>query len=109
MQWFICSAFTTGDHFVLVPVCNALLWLFLQSNSKHISQEALRVEVLLYAVVAHQTFALRLGNWFQKIVGYSGKSVKVSALAHLISVVWSLLLFKKRISHQDFFISIMFN
>uniref|UniRef100_A0A8C5B1J1 E3 ubiquitin-protein ligase n=1 Tax=Gadus morhua TaxID=8049 RepID=A0A8C5B1J1_GADMO len=63
----------------------------IESNSKHISQEALRVEVLLYAVVAHQTFALRLGNWFQKIVGYSGKSVKVSALAHLISVVWSLL------------------
>uniref|UniRef100_A0A8C5C7P9 E3 ubiquitin-protein ligase n=1 Tax=Gadus morhua TaxID=8049 RepID=A0A8C5C7P9_GADMO len=57
----------------------------IESNSKHISQEALRVEVLLYAVVAHQTFALRLGNWFQKIVGYSGKSVKVSALAHLIS------------------------
>uniref|UniRef100_A0A8C4ZAZ9 E3 ubiquitin-protein ligase n=1 Tax=Gadus morhua TaxID=8049 RepID=A0A8C4ZAZ9_GADMO len=43
----------------------------IESNSKHISQEALRVEVLLYAVVAHQTFALRLGNWFQKIVGYS--------------------------------------
>ncbi|CAL8295698.1 unnamed protein product [Arctogadus glacialis] len=43
----------------------------IESNSKHISQEALRVEVLRYAVVAHQTFALRLGNWFQKIVGYS--------------------------------------
>ena len=75
---------------------HTLLWPFLQSNSKHISQEALRVEVLLYAVVAHQTFALRLGTWFQKIVGYSGKSVKVSALAHLISVVWSLLLFENK-------------
>ena len=32
----------------------------------------MRVEVLLYAVVAHQSFALRLGTWFQQIVSYSG-------------------------------------
>ncbi|XP_057714744.1 E3 ubiquitin-protein ligase UBR1 isoform X2 [Corythoichthys intestinalis] len=40
-------------------------------NSEHISLQPLRVEVLHSTVVAHQTFALRLGCWFQKIIGYS--------------------------------------
>ncbi|XP_061698857.1 E3 ubiquitin-protein ligase UBR1 [Syngnathoides biaculeatus] len=40
-------------------------------NSEHISLQPLRVEVLHSAVVAHQTFALRLGSWFQKIISYS--------------------------------------
>lgn len=44
----------------------------LQSNSEHISLQPLRVEILHAAVMAHQTFALRLGSWFQKIIGYSG-------------------------------------
>ncbi|XP_051941847.1 E3 ubiquitin-protein ligase UBR1 isoform X3 [Hippocampus zosterae] len=40
-------------------------------NSEHVSLQPLRVEVLHSAVVAHQTLALRLGSWFQKIIGYS--------------------------------------
>ncbi|XP_077394028.1 E3 ubiquitin-protein ligase UBR1 isoform X1 [Festucalex cinctus] len=40
-------------------------------NSEHISLQPLRVEVLHSTVVAHQTFALRLGSWFQKIISYS--------------------------------------
>ncbi|XP_028250959.1 E3 ubiquitin-protein ligase UBR1 isoform X2 [Parambassis ranga] len=40
-------------------------------NSEHISLQPLRVEILHAAVMAHQTFALRLGSWFQKIIGYS--------------------------------------
>lgn len=47
----------------------------LQSNSEHISLQPLRVEILHAAVMAHQTFALRLGSWFQKIIGYSGAAV----------------------------------
>ncbi|KAF3844844.1 hypothetical protein F7725_008007 [Dissostichus mawsoni] len=43
-----------------------------ESNSEHISQQPLRVEILHSAVMAHQTFVLRLGPWFQKIIGYSG-------------------------------------
>ncbi|TWW72120.1 E3 ubiquitin-protein ligase UBR1 [Takifugu flavidus] len=43
-----------------------------ESNSEHISLQPLRVEILHSAVMAHQTFALRLGSWFQKIIGYSG-------------------------------------
>uniref|UniRef100_A0A671WAZ7 E3 ubiquitin-protein ligase n=1 Tax=Sparus aurata TaxID=8175 RepID=A0A671WAZ7_SPAAU len=38
---------------------------------RHISLQPLRVEILHAAVMAHQTFALRLGSWFQKIIGYS--------------------------------------
>uniref|UniRef100_A0A3Q3MZM6 E3 ubiquitin-protein ligase n=1 Tax=Labrus bergylta TaxID=56723 RepID=A0A3Q3MZM6_9LABR len=44
----------------------------IRSNSEHISLQPLRVEILHSAVMAHQTFAIRLGNWFQKIIGYSG-------------------------------------
>ncbi|XP_054652195.1 E3 ubiquitin-protein ligase UBR1 isoform X2 [Dunckerocampus dactyliophorus] len=40
-------------------------------NSEHISLQPLRVEVLHSTVMAHQTFALRLGSWFQKIISYS--------------------------------------
>uniref|UniRef100_A0A7N8X0Y5 E3 ubiquitin-protein ligase n=1 Tax=Mastacembelus armatus TaxID=205130 RepID=A0A7N8X0Y5_9TELE len=43
----------------------------LQSNSEHISLQPLRVEIIHAAVMAHQTFALRLGAWFQKIISYS--------------------------------------
>ncbi|XP_010765338.1 E3 ubiquitin-protein ligase UBR1 [Notothenia coriiceps] len=43
----------------------------IRSNSEHISQQPLRVEILHSAVMAHQTFVLRLGPWFQKIIGYS--------------------------------------
>ncbi|RVE57238.1 hypothetical protein OJAV_G00213940 [Oryzias javanicus] len=43
----------------------------IKSNSEHISLQPLRVEILHAAVMAHQTFALRLGSWFQKIIGYS--------------------------------------
>uniref|UniRef100_A0A7N5ZUC6 E3 ubiquitin-protein ligase n=1 Tax=Anabas testudineus TaxID=64144 RepID=A0A7N5ZUC6_ANATE len=38
---------------------------------RHISLQPLRVEILHAAVMAHQTFALRLGSWFQKIISYS--------------------------------------
>lgn len=53
----------------------------LQSNSENISQQPLRVEILHAAVMAHQTFALRLGSWFQKIISYSGASVIVTILS----------------------------
>ncbi|KAM9341690.1 E3 ubiquitin-protein ligase UBR1 [Symphorus nematophorus] len=43
----------------------------IRSNSEHISLQPLRVEILHAAVMAHQTFALRLGPWFQKIISYS--------------------------------------
>ncbi|XP_041668600.1 E3 ubiquitin-protein ligase UBR1 isoform X2 [Cheilinus undulatus] len=43
----------------------------IRSNSEHISLQPLRVEILHSAVMAHQTFALRLGTWFQKIISYS--------------------------------------
>ncbi|XP_007553185.1 E3 ubiquitin-protein ligase UBR1 isoform X1 [Poecilia formosa] len=43
----------------------------IRSNSEHISLQPLRVEILHATVMAHQTFALRLGSWFQKIIGYS--------------------------------------
>ncbi|KAM7375834.1 hypothetical protein PAMP_005601 [Pampus punctatissimus] len=43
----------------------------IRSNSEHISLPPLRVEILHAAVMAHQTFALRLGSWFQKIIGYA--------------------------------------
>ncbi|XP_075874232.1 E3 ubiquitin-protein ligase UBR1 isoform X1 [Nelusetta ayraudi] len=43
----------------------------IRSNSDQISQQPLRVEILHAAVMAHQTFALRLGSWFQKIISYS--------------------------------------
>ncbi|XP_056332671.1 E3 ubiquitin-protein ligase UBR1 [Danio aesculapii] len=43
----------------------------IRRNSEHIIQKPLRVEVLHTAIMAHQTFALRLGAWFQKIIGYS--------------------------------------
>uniref|UniRef100_A0A8C2DQF1 E3 ubiquitin-protein ligase n=1 Tax=Cyprinus carpio TaxID=7962 RepID=A0A8C2DQF1_CYPCA len=44
----------------------------IRRNSEHIIQKPLRVEILHTAIMAHQTFALRLGAWFQKIIGYSG-------------------------------------
>uniref|UniRef100_A0A3Q2CHI4 E3 ubiquitin-protein ligase n=1 Tax=Cyprinodon variegatus TaxID=28743 RepID=A0A3Q2CHI4_CYPVA len=44
----------------------------IRSSSEHISLQPLRVEILHATVMAHQTFALRLGNWFQKVIGYSG-------------------------------------
>ncbi|KAM4624786.1 E3 ubiquitin-protein ligase UBR1 [Polymixia lowei] len=40
-------------------------------NSEHISLQPLRVEILHAAVMAHQSFALRLGSWFQQIIGKS--------------------------------------
>ncbi|XP_023141647.2 E3 ubiquitin-protein ligase UBR1 [Amphiprion ocellaris] len=43
----------------------------IRANSEHISLLPLRVEILTATVMAHQTFALRLGPWFQKIIGYS--------------------------------------
>uniref|UniRef100_A0A672T256 E3 ubiquitin-protein ligase n=1 Tax=Sinocyclocheilus grahami TaxID=75366 RepID=A0A672T256_SINGR len=43
----------------------------IRRNSEHIIQKPLRVEILHSAVMAHQNFALRLGAWFQKIIGYS--------------------------------------
>ncbi|RXN10461.1 E3 ubiquitin- ligase UBR1 [Labeo rohita] len=43
----------------------------IRRNSEHIIQKPLRVEILHTAVMAHQTFALRLGAWFQKVIGYS--------------------------------------
>uniref|UniRef100_A0A1A8DB74 E3 ubiquitin-protein ligase n=1 Tax=Nothobranchius kadleci TaxID=1051664 RepID=A0A1A8DB74_NOTKA len=43
----------------------------IRANSEHISTQPLRVEILHATVMAHQTFALRLGSWFQKIIGYS--------------------------------------
>ncbi|XP_039992591.1 E3 ubiquitin-protein ligase UBR1 isoform X2 [Xiphias gladius] len=43
----------------------------IRSNSEHISLQPLRVEILHAAVMAHQTFAMRLGSWFQKIISYS--------------------------------------
>uniref|UniRef100_A0A8C2B7C4 E3 ubiquitin-protein ligase n=1 Tax=Cyprinus carpio TaxID=7962 RepID=A0A8C2B7C4_CYPCA len=42
----------------------------IRHNSEHIIQIPLRVEILHTAIMAHQTFALRLGAWFQKIIGY---------------------------------------
>uniref|UniRef100_A0A667XZ29 E3 ubiquitin-protein ligase n=1 Tax=Myripristis murdjan TaxID=586833 RepID=A0A667XZ29_9TELE len=39
-------------------------------NSHHYTFP-LRVEILHSAVMAHQSFALRLGSWFQQIIGYS--------------------------------------
>uniref|UniRef100_A0A673YNR5 E3 ubiquitin-protein ligase n=1 Tax=Salmo trutta TaxID=8032 RepID=A0A673YNR5_SALTR len=38
---------------------------------RHISLQPLRVEILHSAVMAHQSFAMRLGAWFQQIIGYS--------------------------------------
>uniref|UniRef100_A0A6Q2YLN7 E3 ubiquitin-protein ligase n=1 Tax=Esox lucius TaxID=8010 RepID=A0A6Q2YLN7_ESOLU len=38
---------------------------------RHISLQPLRVEILHSAVMAHQSFAMRLGTWFQQIIGYS--------------------------------------
>ncbi|XP_041827854.1 E3 ubiquitin-protein ligase UBR1 isoform X2 [Melanotaenia boesemani] len=43
----------------------------IRSNSEHISLQPLRVEILHATVMAHQTFAVRLGSWFQKVIGYS--------------------------------------
>ncbi|KAM9466613.1 E3 ubiquitin-protein ligase UBR1 [Clarias gariepinus] len=43
----------------------------IKTSSEHITQQPLRVELLHSAVMAHQTFALRLGTWFQQIIGYS--------------------------------------
>ncbi|XP_028995354.1 E3 ubiquitin-protein ligase UBR1 [Betta splendens] len=54
----------------LLPSCQQAKDL-IRSNSEHISLQPLRVEILHTAVMAHQTFALRLGSWFQKIISYS--------------------------------------
>ncbi|XP_047466918.1 E3 ubiquitin-protein ligase UBR1 [Mugil cephalus] len=43
----------------------------IRRNSEHISLQPLRVEILHAAVMAHQTFVLHLGSWFQKVIGYS--------------------------------------
>ncbi|MCJ8736842.1 hypothetical protein PDJAM_G00016990 [Pangasius djambal] len=43
----------------------------IRTSSEHITQQPLRVELLHSVVMAHQTFALRLGTWFQQIIGYS--------------------------------------
>uniref|UniRef100_A0A673YKC5 E3 ubiquitin-protein ligase n=1 Tax=Salmo trutta TaxID=8032 RepID=A0A673YKC5_SALTR len=43
----------------------------IRSHSEHISLQPLRVEILHSAVMAHQSFAMRLGAWFQQIIGYS--------------------------------------
>lgn len=70
--------FTLKDHDCsrvhMLVTCNSVTAV-LQSNSEHISLQPLRVEILHAAVMAHQIFALRLGSWFQKIIGYSGAAV----------------------------------
>ncbi|CAB1330943.1 unnamed protein product [Coregonus sp. 'balchen'] len=43
----------------------------IRSHSEHISLQPLRVEILHSAVMAHQSFAMRLGTWFPQIIGYS--------------------------------------
>ncbi|XP_015206315.2 E3 ubiquitin-protein ligase UBR1 isoform X1 [Lepisosteus oculatus] len=43
----------------------------IRSTSEHISVEPLRVEILHCSVMAHQSFAMRLGTWFQKIINCS--------------------------------------
>ncbi|XP_046711512.1 E3 ubiquitin-protein ligase UBR1 isoform X2 [Silurus meridionalis] len=43
----------------------------IKSSSEHITQQPLRVELLRSAVMAQQTFALRLCTWLQQIIGYS--------------------------------------
>ncbi|XP_048829755.1 E3 ubiquitin-protein ligase UBR1 isoform X1 [Brienomyrus brachyistius] len=43
----------------------------IETNSEQISSEPLRVEILHSAVMAHQSFALCLGSWLQKIIPYS--------------------------------------
>uniref|UniRef100_A0AAX7URF3 E3 ubiquitin-protein ligase n=1 Tax=Astatotilapia calliptera TaxID=8154 RepID=A0AAX7URF3_ASTCA len=43
----------------------------IRANSVQISQQPLRVEILHSVVMAHQTFALHLGSWLQKIISYS--------------------------------------
>ncbi|KAM9356224.1 E3 ubiquitin-protein ligase UBR1 isoform 2-T2 [Pholidichthys leucotaenia] len=43
----------------------------LMSSCEHNAPRPLRVEILHSVVMAHQTFALCLGPWFQKIIGYS--------------------------------------
>lgn len=69
-----CFVFNIKDVFCNLTL-HVSLTVVLQSNSEHISLQPLRVEILHAAVMAHQTFALRLGSWFQKIIGYSGASV----------------------------------
>lgn len=69
-----CFVFNVKEVFCNLTL-HASLTVVLQSNSEHISLQPLRVEILHAAVMAHQTFALRLGSWFQKIIGYSGASV----------------------------------
>lgn len=53
----------------------------LQANSVQISQQPLRVEILHSVVMAHQTFALHLGSWLQKIISYSGNLHHTNLLA----------------------------
>uniref|UniRef100_A0A8B9KV12 E3 ubiquitin-protein ligase n=1 Tax=Astyanax mexicanus TaxID=7994 RepID=A0A8B9KV12_ASTMX len=43
----------------------------IRSTAEQITQQPLRVEILHSALMARQTFALRLGPWFQQIIGYS--------------------------------------
>uniref|UniRef100_A0AAY4AXF0 E3 ubiquitin-protein ligase n=1 Tax=Denticeps clupeoides TaxID=299321 RepID=A0AAY4AXF0_9TELE len=43
----------------------------IKTTSEHISLQPLRVEILHSVVMAHQSFAQRLGPWFQQIIGYS--------------------------------------
>uniref|UniRef100_A0A8C9WAF7 E3 ubiquitin-protein ligase n=1 Tax=Scleropages formosus TaxID=113540 RepID=A0A8C9WAF7_SCLFO len=43
----------------------------IQENSEQISLQPLRVEILHSAVMAHQSFSMRLGTWFQQIISSS--------------------------------------
>lgn len=36
--------------------------------------------------MAHQTFALRLGSWFQKIIGYSGAVFILRRMVHILDI-----------------------
>lgn len=60
----------------------------LQANSVQISQQPLRVEILHSVVMAHQTFALHLGSWLQKIISYSGNLHHTNLLALLFKCVF---------------------
>uniref|UniRef100_A0A8C2Z771 E3 ubiquitin-protein ligase n=1 Tax=Cyclopterus lumpus TaxID=8103 RepID=A0A8C2Z771_CYCLU len=46
-----------------------------------VNTSPLRVEILHAAVMAHQTFVLRLGPWFQKVISYSGAAILITILA----------------------------
>lgn len=68
-------------NLVLICISNSFP-VVLQVNSEHISMQPLRVEILHAVVMAHQTFALRLGSWFQKVISYSGGAVKLHSFIY---------------------------